>query len=100
MATMAQSAPPPDPAAILTAALRERGMRVTSQRVVLHRALAGLHRHVTAEEVARVAGQRLPGLALPTVYAALELFDEPELVEELGLVRRIQAGAAVVWDPV
>jgi len=91
---MAQSAPPPDPAAILTAALRERGMRVTSQRVVLYRALAELHRHVTAEEVARVAGQRLPGLALPTVYAALELFDE------LGLVRRIQAGAAVVWDPV
>src|SRR5919197_3269962 len=83
-----------DPATVLTAALRERGMRVTSQRVVLFTALNELGRHATAEEVARAAGERLPGLSLPTVYAALELF------EELGLVRRVPAGAAVLRDPV
>ena len=83
-----------DPATVLTSTLRERGMRVTSQRVVLFSALNELGRHATAEEVARAAGERLPGLSLPTVYAALELF------EELGLVRRVPAGAAVVWDPV
>src|SRR3954451_19927027 len=78
----------------LTEALRERGLRVTSQRVVLLEALHGLGRHATAGELARSAGGGLPGLALPTVYAALELF------EELGLVRRIQAGGAVLFDPV
>jgi Fe2+ or Zn2+ uptake regulation protein len=83
-----------DPATVLTAALRERGLRVTSQRVVLFSALSELGRHATAEEVARAAAERLPGLSLPTVYAALELF------EELALVRRVPAGAAVVWDPV
>src|SRR3954471_11937676 len=78
----------------LTAALRERGLRVTTQRVVLFDALVGLANHATAEEVARAAATRLPGLALPTVYAALDLF------EELGLVRRIAAGGAVLFDPV
>src|SRR4051794_21623386 len=78
----------------LTAALRERGLRVTTQRVVLFESLLALDRHVTAEEVARAAGARLPGLALPTVYAALDLF------EDLGLVRRISAGGAVLFDPV
>jgi Fe2+ or Zn2+ uptake regulation protein len=78
----------------LTAALRERGLRVTTQRVVLLQSLLEIGRHATAEEVARAAAARLPGLALPTVYAALDLF------EELGLVRRIPAGGAVLFDPV
>jgi Fe2+ or Zn2+ uptake regulation protein len=78
----------------LTAALRERGQRVTSQRLLLHRALRELDRHVTAEEVLRSAEQRLPNLSLPTVYATLELF------EELGVVRRLATGSgAVLWDP-
>src|SRR4051812_32463754 len=78
----------------LIAGLRARGLRVTTQRIVLFDALLDLGRHATAEEVARAAGGRLPGLALPTVYAALDLF------EELGLVRRVAAGGAVLFDPV
>jgi Fe2+ or Zn2+ uptake regulation protein len=36
----------------------------------------------------------LPGVSLPTVYATLELF------EELGIVRRVEAGrGAVRYDP-
>ena len=35
----------------LQAALRQRGMRVTPQRVVVHRALRELDRHVTADEL-------------------------------------------------
>jgi Fur family ferric uptake transcriptional regulator/Fur family peroxide stress response transcriptional regulator len=78
----------------LTAALRDSGHRVTSQRIVLHRVLAELGRHTTAEELAGIAGARLPGLSLPTVYATLELF------EDLGLVRRVSAGgSAALYDP-
>jgi Fe2+ or Zn2+ uptake regulation protein len=74
--------------------LRERGQRATTQRLVLHRVLRELDRHVTAEEVLSAAGHRLPGLSLPTVYATLELF------ADLGIVRRVPAGgSAALWDP-
>lgn len=78
----------------LSAALRERGQRVTTQRLVLNRRLRELDRHVSAEELARVAEPDLPGLSLPTVYATLDLF------EELGVVTRIsQAGGPTLYDP-
>src|SRR5919107_2131314 len=78
----------------LTDALRAAGHRVTSQRLVLYRVLGELGRHASAEEIARVSSERLPGLSLPTVYATLELF------EDLGLVRRVDAGGpAALFDP-
>src|ERR671932_788421 len=70
----------------LATVLRAGGHRMTSQRLVLHRVLAELGRHASAEEIARASAERLPGLSLPTVYATLELF------EDLGLVRRVDAG--------
>jgi Fe2+ or Zn2+ uptake regulation protein len=78
----------------LASALRDAGHRVTSQRLVLFRVLGELGRHASAEEIARVASERLPGLSLPTVYATLELF------EGLGLVHRVDAGGpAALFDP-
>src|ERR1700709_212505 len=66
----------------LTMALRERGMRVTPQRIVVHRALDELDRHVTADELLDAVTDRLPNVSLPTIYATLEL------LEQLGMVRR------------
>ena len=77
----------------LTIALRERGMRVTPQRVVVHRALRELDRHVTADELLDAVTDRLPNVSLPTIYATLELF------EELGMVRRVQRAGTTVFDP-
>jgi Fe2+ or Zn2+ uptake regulation protein len=78
----------------LIQALHERGMRVTPQRVLIHRALRDVGRHVTAEQVLDSVAVSLPNASLPTVYAALELF------EELGIVRRLAAGTgASLWDP-
>src|ERR1700737_742876 len=78
---------------VLTVKLRERGHRVTPQRLVIHRALAARQQHVTAEQVLELVSQSLPGTSLPTVYATLELF------EELGLVRRVSTGSgAVLFD--
>jgi Fur family ferric uptake transcriptional regulator/Fur family peroxide stress response transcriptional regulator len=78
----------------LTGALRDAGLRVTSQRLVLNRALQELGRHATAEEIASAAGERLPGLSLPTVYATLEL------LERLGLVRRVSTTSGpTLFDP-
>ena len=73
--------------------LRERGLRVTSQRVLIHRALCAHDQHMTAEQVLEAVSGVLPGVSLPTVYASLEL------LEELGLVRRFGTGTgAVLFD--
>ena len=77
----------------LPTALRERGMRVTPQRVVLHRALRELDRHVTADELLDSVADRLPNVSLPTIYATLEL------LEELGMVRRVQRAGTTLFDP-
>ena len=78
----------------LTAALRERGMRVTSQRLIVNRVLHERARHATAEEVLAAVAERLPGLSLPTVYATLDL------LQELGAVRRVAVpGGPTLYDP-
>jgi Fe2+ or Zn2+ uptake regulation protein len=77
----------------LITALKARGMRVTPQRVVLHRALNELGRHVTADELLDVVGERLPNVSLPTIYATLEL------LEDLGMVRRVQRAGTTLYDP-
>jgi Fe2+ or Zn2+ uptake regulation protein len=78
----------------LLEALRARGQRATTQRIVLHRTLRELNRHVTADELLEATGERLPGVSLPTVYATLETF------EQLGLVRRVPVtGGPTLYEP-
>lgn len=91
---MAQTPDVRVPEDALCAALRERGQRVTPQRLAIARVVRELDTHVTAEQVLTAVSDRLPGVSLPTVYATLEL------LEELGSVRRVSAGGgAVLYDP-
>ena len=77
----------------LVGKLRERHLRVTPQRIVIHRALCSRARHMTAEQVLVSVSDVLPGTSLPTVYSTLEL------LESLQLVRRVGTGnGAVVFD--
>ena len=77
----------------LVGKLRERHLRVTPQRIVIHRALCSESRHMTAEQVLASVSEILPGTSLPTVYSTLEL------LEGLQLVRRVGTGnGAVVFD--
>ena len=74
--------------------LRDHGHRVTPQRVLMHRALRSLDRHVTAEELLGEVSKTLPNASLPTVYSTLELF------EQLGMVRRVPTGGGTaLYDP-
>ena len=91
MPTTADSTPSTD--AELTELLRRRGLRATSQRVVMHWLLRERNRHVSAEELLSEASEQLPGVPLPTVYSTLELF------EGLGIVHRVNGGGGtLVWD--
>jgi Fe2+ or Zn2+ uptake regulation protein len=93
MTTQTHTQAPPRNDAELAELLRERGLRATSQRVVMHRLLRDRNRHLSAEELLSEASERLPGVSLPTVYATLELF------EQLGIVRRVNGGGGtLLWD--
>jgi Fe2+ or Zn2+ uptake regulation protein len=78
----------------LAAALRDRGQRVTPQRLMVARAVSELDRHVTAEVVFDEVSRRMPGVSLPTVYATLDL------LESIGLIHRVATErGAVIYDP-
>jgi Fe2+ or Zn2+ uptake regulation protein len=77
----------------LVGQLRERGMRVTPQRIVIHRTLCGHSQHMTAEQVLARVSDVLPGTSLPTVYSTLELLESLQLVRRVGT-----ANGAVVFD--
>jgi Fe2+ or Zn2+ uptake regulation protein len=65
--------------------LRERGMRVTSQRLLIHRALRERGGHLTAEQVHALVGPSLPGVTQQTVYNTLAL------LADLGVAQRVAA---------
>jgi Fur family ferric uptake transcriptional regulator len=72
--------------------LREHGIQATAQRMAVLRAVASCP-HVTADEVAKVAGLDIGTISRQTVYDALGL-----LVEK-GLIRRIQpVGSAALYE--
>jgi Fur family ferric uptake transcriptional regulator len=72
------------PAAI--AALRARGMRVSTARRLLLAALVAADRPVTADELAGGLSGMLPGSDLASIYRNLET------LEELGVVRHVHLG--------
>jgi Fe2+ or Zn2+ uptake regulation protein len=78
----------------LVSMLRARGKKVTSQRVLIYRALLADRTHPTAEQLHARLKEHLPGLSLTTVYTALN-----DLVQA-GELRRFEAGdGSVHFDP-
>jgi Fe2+ or Zn2+ uptake regulation protein len=72
--------------------LRQRGMRVTPQRIAVLEAIRDSHRHLSAEEVYEEVRRRIPSISLGTVYKALgELRDA-------GQVRALQVSGKRRFD--
>lgn len=72
----------------LSELLRARGMRVTPQRLLIHRALREQGGHASAEQVHALVASRLPGVSQQTVYSTLAL------LAELEVARRVPAPGA------
>lgn len=82
------------PADELADRLRQRGMRVTPQRLAVYRELEARGTHSSAQEVWEAVQVRLPGISVPTVYAALDL------AVDLGLARKVDLGTGTgYYDP-
>jgi Fe2+ or Zn2+ uptake regulation protein len=78
----------------LSQLLHERGMRVTSQRLLIERALRDHGGHLTADEVHELVEPVLPGVTQQTVYSTLAL------LADLGVARRLAApGPSTRFEP-
>ena len=64
--------------------LRGRGYRVTPQRAVILETVAHMQGHIAVQEVFQIAGERLPGLNIATVYRTLDTLEEAGLVDKLS----------------
>ncbi len=60
--------------------LRERGFRVTSQRMAILHVLHHAGKHLSPRQVFHLASAELPGLTEPTVYRTLEFLTENGIV--------------------
>lgn len=71
--------------------LRERGLKVTPQRLAVFEALNLLHDHPTADEVGQFIRKKHPDIATGTVYKTLETFVDKDLLKRVktdsGLLR-------------
>ncbi|MFB3786860.1 MAG: Fur family transcriptional regulator [bacterium] len=67
-----------------TTLCRQRGLKVTPQRLEIFRSLLEVIDHPTAEELYSRIRQKLPTVSIDTVYRTLSLF------EDYGLIYRVQ----------
>ena len=79
----------------LTQALRERGYRLTPQRLMVVEAIESSDDHISAEEIHSRAHATYPYLNISTVYRTLELLKEQGLVSETDL-----GGGRFLYHPV
>jgi len=71
--------------------LREKGLRVTPQRLAVFEAVDLLHDHPTAEEISQFIRKKHPDIALGTVYKTLETLVDKDILNRVktdsGLLR-------------
>ncbi len=68
----------------LIAKLREKGFRVTPQRIAICEFILSSKDHPTADQVYQVVKKKYPTLSLATVYQTLGLLTEIGMLQELG----------------
>jgi len=70
----------------ITSLLREKGFKVTPQRLAIYNMLAGTKSHPNAEMIFNALQLMYPTMSLATVYKTMEI------LREIGLVQILNAG--------
>ncbi|HIV41893.1 MAG TPA: transcriptional repressor [Candidatus Mediterraneibacter guildfordensis] len=71
---------------LLKEKLREKGLKVTQQRILVLSALEqNSGAHMTAEEICELVSQEYPEIGLATVYRTLQLLLDMQLVDRINL---------------
>ena len=68
----------------LIAKLREKGFKVTPQRLAICEFVLSSKEHPTVEQVYEVVQKKYPTISLATVYQTLHLLTEIGMLQELG----------------
>lgn len=76
--------------------LRERGLKVTPQRVIIYEAIVKLNNHPTAENVIEYIKSNHPNISVGTVYKVLESLVENDLLKKVKTERDIMRYDAVL----
>jgi Fur family peroxide stress response transcriptional regulator len=66
--------------------LKQKGVKLTSQRAEVFRILRNAPEHLTVEEVFSRARKKFPIISLATVYCILETLKKNNLIEELQII--------------
>ncbi|MDO4530990.1 MAG: Fur family transcriptional regulator [Bacillota bacterium] len=65
--------------------LREKGLKVTPQRIAVYNMLMSTHEHPNAEMIYKALEPSNPTMSLATVYKTLDSFKQLGLVQELNV---------------
>ncbi len=79
----------------LKARLTDKGLKVTSRRVSILEAIIELH-HPTAEEILRYIRKKYPDTATATVYKALNVLVEKEVINRVNTDKDIYRYDAIM----
>lgn len=71
---------------MITALLREKGFKVTPQRLAIYKVLANTKAHPSAEMIFNQLQPHYPTMSLATVYKTVEI------LKEIGLIQVLNAG--------
>ncbi|MGC9341759.1 MAG: Fur family transcriptional regulator [Bacteroidales bacterium] len=75
--------------------LKEKGLKITPQRVVVYEAVLKVQPHPTAEQIIRVVRKKNPNISPGTIYKTLETFVRN------GIIRKVKTDADIMrYDPV
>jgi Fur family ferric uptake transcriptional regulator len=69
----------------ITSSLKDRGYRLTPQRLMILSAIEGSKEHISAEEIYAQVAAKYPNVNISTVYRTLELLKKHGLVFEIDL---------------
>ena len=65
--------------------LKEKGLKVTPQRIAVYNMLCSTHEHPNAETIYKTLEPSNPTMSLATVYKTLDFFKQLGLVQELNV---------------
>lgn len=68
---------------ILAQKLREKGLKVTPQRLSIYNILMETKEHPSAEGIYEIIKKRMPAISFNTVYKTLGCFEESGLIKKL-----------------
>lgn len=76
--------------------LKEKGLKVTPQRLAVYEAIVALHNHPTAEQIISVVTKKHPSISVGTVYKVLDALVENKLVKKVKTERDVMRYDAIL----